>query len=77
MRGAVSGTTQRTMGFTALEDRSMVNADTHGYIRYDGRPVGNDPDETWKALTGNRTGTVDIAGYMGWLKANGYRFPDR
>ena len=77
VRGAVSGTTQRTMSFTALEDRSMVNADTHGYIRYDGRPVGNDPDETWKALTGNRTGTVDIAGYMGWLKANGYRFPDR
>lgn len=77
VRGAVSGTTQRTMGFTALEDRSMVNADTHGYIRYDGRPVGNDPDETWKALTGNRTGTVDIAGYMGWLKANGYGFPDR
>lgn len=79
VRGAVSGATQRSMGFTALgpEDRSMVNADTHNYITYFDRPVGNDPDETWNALTDNRTGTVDIAGYMGWLKDNGYRFPDR
>ena len=77
VRGAVSGATQRTMGFTALEDRSMVNADTHNYITYFERPVGNDPDKTWNALTDNRTGTVDIAGYMGWLKDNGYRFPNR
>jgi len=79
VRSAVSGATQRSMGFTALgpEDRSMVNADTHNYITYFERPVGNDPGETWNALTDNRTGTVDIAGYMGWLKENGYRIPDR
>jgi hypothetical protein len=78
VRGAVSGTTQRSMGFTAFgpRDRSMVNADTHGYIHYVDRPVANDPDMTWSALTGNRTGTVNIAGYMDWLKDNGYDFPD-
>lgn len=79
VRGAVSGATQRTMGFTAFgpRDRSMVNADTHNYITYFDRPVGNDPDKTWNALTGNQTGTVNIANYMDWLKRNGYGFPDR
>jgi hypothetical protein len=76
VRGAVSGTTQRTMDFTDFgpEDKSMINADTHAYITYDSRPVNNSPDETWNALRGNRTGTVDITGYMGWLKDNGYTF---
>lgn len=55
----------------------MINADTHGYIGYFDRPVGNDPDETWSALTGNQTGRVDIAGYMDWLEQNGYTLPDR
>lgn len=77
VRGAVSGTTQRTMGFTELgpENKSMVNAETHDYIGYLIRPVGNDPDKTWNALTGNQTGRVNIAGYMDWLKDNGYTFP--
>ena len=77
VRGAVSGTTQRTMGFTELgpENKSMVNAETHDYIGYLIRPVGNDPDKTWNALTGNQTGRVNIAGYMDWLMDNGYTFP--
>ncbi len=79
VRGAASGTTQRTMGFTAFgaADQSMTNADTHQYISYFDRPVSNDPDDTWNVLTGNQTGTVDIAGYMAWLKANGYSFIDQ
>jgi len=74
VRGAVIGTTQRTMGFTDFspEDRSMINADTHAYITYENRPVSNNPDDTWNSLTGNQTGSVDIVGYMDWLKKNGY-----
>ncbi|MDX9887075.1 RHS repeat-associated core domain-containing protein [Thauera sp.] len=79
VRGAVSGTTQRTMNFTAFgpKDRSMTNAETHEYISYFNRSVSNNADDTWKDLKGNQTGTVDIAGYMDWLKANGYAFTDR
>ena len=79
VRGAVSGTTQRTMGFTELgpENKSMLNAVTHSYISYFDRPVSNNPNDTWNALTGNQTGKVDIAGYMDWLQRNGYTFPNR
>jgi RHS repeat-associated protein len=79
VRGAASGTTQRTMGFTAFgpKDQSMTNADTHEHISYFDRPVSNDADDTWNGLKGNQTGTVDIAGYMVWLKANGYAFTDQ
>ena len=79
VRGAASGTTQRTMGFTAFgpNDQSMTSTDTHEYISYFDRAVSNNPDDTWKGLKGNQTGTVDIAGYMKWLKANGYAFTDR
>ena len=75
----MSGTTQRTMGFTELgpENKSMVNAVTHSYISYFDRPVSNNPNDTWNALTGNQTGKVDIAGYMDWLQRNGYTFPNR
>ncbi|GAB1424928.1 hypothetical protein MASR2M16_21620 [Thauera terpenica] len=75
VRGAVSGTTQRTMDFTDFgpEDKSMVNADTHAYITYKNRPLSNNPGHTWNALRGNQTGTVDIVGYMEWLKDNRLR----
>ena len=76
VRGAMSGTTQRTMDFTAFapDNRSMVNSQTHAYITYFNRPVSSNPNDTWETLRGNQTGTVNIVGYMEWLKDNGYAF---
>jgi RHS repeat-associated protein len=81
--GAVSGTTQRTMGFGPAEaggNRSLTNADTHGFISYWER----DPLLTGEARTTNsiidivnlrnRTGSVDMQGYMSWLRQHGYVF---
>jgi hypothetical protein len=80
VHGAASGTTQRTMGFGAAlpgGDRSMVNADTHAFIHYADRPTGATLDPAalpaW-IRDGNRTGTVDIAGYVSWLRGHGYAF---
>lgn len=74
VRGAVSGTTQRDMGFTAFgpDDRSLTTGETHGFIAYTERPVTGSPDDTWNALTGNQTGRVDISKYMEWLCEHGY-----
>jgi RHS repeat-associated protein len=71
--GAVSGNSARTMGFN---NNSMTNADTHRYINYTRRDVnqlgtGSALDPTTLA---NRTGTVEIAGYLAWLRAHGYCF---
>ncbi|CAH1747316.1 conserved exported protein of unknown function [Thauera humireducens] len=74
VRGAVGGTTQRDMGFTDFgpDDRSLTTGETHDFIAYTERPVTGNPSDTWNALTGNRTGLVDIAAYMGWLCQHGY-----
>ncbi|RYF01827.1 MAG: hypothetical protein EOO32_02345 [Comamonadaceae bacterium] len=78
VRGAVSGSSQRTMGFG---NNSMTNADTLNgkFITYTPR----DPtlwgtaggSATPKTLV-NRTGTVDMDKYIAWLKdpAHGYAF---
>ena len=52
----------------------MVNSQTHAYITYFNRPVSSNPNDTWETLRGNQTGTVNIVGYMEWLKDNGYAF---
>ena len=74
MRGAVSGSTQREMGFTdfAPNDRSLTSAQTHTYIDYANRSTTGDPKDTWNSLTLNQTGTVNIQGHMTWLCNNGY-----
>ena len=74
VRGAVSGSTQREMGFTdfAPNDRSLTSAQTHDYIDYANRPTTGDPKDTWNSLTLNQTGTVNIQGHMTWLCNNGY-----
>ena len=82
VNGAASGTTQRTMQFgppLAGGDRSMVNADTHTFINYNARdPVTgrrvNTNDLPEIAALRNRTGTVDMAAYMSWLRGHGYVF---
>jgi hypothetical protein len=83
VQGAPSGTTQRNMGFGPAEaggNRSMTNADTHRFITYNPRPTNilEDRRNTYSipaiANSGNRTGTVDMQGYMSWLRSNGYVF---
>lgn len=78
VRGAPSGTTQQNMGFTDFgsTDRSLTTAGTHDFIAYTERPVTGNPDDTWNALTGNRTGQVDISKYMEWLCGHDYFDPD-
>lgn len=68
VRGAVSGATQRTMGFN---NNSMTSADTHPFITYNPRTVGS-----YAGMTSNITGTVDMVGYMAWLRGAGYCFAD-
>lgn len=77
VRGAASGTTQRTMGFGTPEsgrNRSLTNGETHGLISYQGRANTGNPNETWASLTSNQTGRVDMQGYMSWLRQHGYAF---
>ena len=54
----------------------MTNSDTHQFISYRARDVNQlgtgsamDP-----STMGNNTGTVDMAGYLNWLRQNGYVF---
>jgi RHS repeat-associated protein len=80
VRGAVSGRTQRTMGFGAAEaggNRSMINRDTHQFIAYKPRDVNqlNEGTALDPSTMANRTGTVDMAGYLNWLRQHGYVFP--
>lgn len=70
VRGAVNGNSARTMRFN---NNSMINAETHRFINYTARRLGSNPADL-AAVTGNRTGTVDINGYMNWLRQNGYCF---
>lgn len=61
-------------------NRSMLNADTHQFITYTPRPANieedrratNDIDAVRNLY--NRTGTVNIQGYMSWLRNHGYVF---
>jgi RHS repeat-associated protein len=71
VRGAMRGATQRAMGFN---NNSLTNAQTHEFIDYANRPITVDPIDTWNSLTGNQTGRVRMAGYMEWLRRNGYCF---
>lgn len=78
VRGAVSGSTQREMGFTDFgpDNKSLTTAGTHEFIDYTQgntqRLDANKPNDGWEKLTGNQTGQVDIKEYMKWLCANGY-----
>ena len=73
VRGATSGGSQRSMGF---DNGGMVHADTLSYITWLPREVEQlgkgtalDPRKL-----GNVTGTVDMQGYLEWLRdpSNGY-----
>ncbi|MFZ5530238.1 MAG: RHS repeat-associated core domain-containing protein, partial [Pseudomonadota bacterium] len=72
VRGTAGGRTQRAMQFG---NNSMINADTHQFISYAARdvnaPVGSPLNP--RSL-GERTGTVDITGYLRWLREHGYGF---
>ena len=88
VNGAVSGTTQRTMGFGS--SNSMTYADTGLFITYQDRSTllrytdaeidrPNVPSGTpgvnanmVDQLKADVTGTVNIDGYVAWLKLNGY-----
>ena len=80
VNGAVSGNTQRGMGFGAAQaggNRSMTNADTHRLISYYERDPSPQPRQNTNDITDivnlrNRTGTVDMPAYLGWLRQNGY-----
>jgi len=73
VKGAASGSTQRTMGFG---NESMRYSDTQAYIGYTPRDINQrdrgsalDP-----RLLGNKTGTVDMEGYLDWLRQHNYCF---
>lgn len=85
VQGAVSGQRQRDMGFTDLgaNNRSMTHADTMRFITYLPRDLEGQRNnaQAWETrgpqqVNGgtNQTGHVDIAGYMQWLRQNGYCF---
>jgi RHS repeat-associated protein len=68
-------TTQRQMQFTfgngVSDNRSMVNADTHQFIRYTARDPNN--VNTIRPLR-QSTGTVNMQEYLSWLRNHGYVF---
>ena len=85
-----TGVRQRNMRLGTPEpggNRSMTNADTHQFIRYFDRNTRGvlNPDNLPNEIYGgerlgagkdmNRTGTVDMAGYLNWLRQHGYVFP--
>lgn len=83
VNGAVSGNTQRTMGFgppDAQGNRSMVNADTQSFITFTPRPPDINTDtrtsEDIAAIKQleHKTGTVNMQDYMAWLNQHGYKF---
>ena len=63
-------TTQRNMRFGA---GSMTNADTHRYIRYLARDANAAPGSALDPQRlGQITASVDIAGYVRWLREHRY-----
>jgi hypothetical protein len=53
----------------------MINRGTHQFIAYTPRDNNpNTPAQSPQQLV-NRTGTVDMAGYLNWLRQHGYVFP--
>ena len=69
VHGAVGGKTQRTMKF---DNGSMTNADTHQFITYIPRDVNAPAGSQDPRNLGEQTGTVDIEGYLRWLREHGY-----
>jgi hypothetical protein len=55
----------------------MINRDTHQFIAYKPRDVNqlNEGTALDPSTMANRTGTVDMAGYLNWLRQHGYVFP--
>jgi hypothetical protein len=80
--GGLGGGTQRTQTFGPAApggNRSMVNANTHEFISYwerDPQLAGQAPTNEIVDIVNlrNRTGSVDMQGYMNWLRKNGYVF---
>jgi len=59
------------MGFG---NNSMRYTDTQSYIRYTPRDVNvlNTGSTLDPNILGSRTGTVDMQGYLNWLRQHGY-----
>ena len=83
VNGGQGGGRQRTQTFGAAEaggNRSLTNAETHGFINYTARPadIATDTRRTQdiQAVVDlrNRTGTVNIQAYTSWLRQHGYAF---
>jgi RHS repeat-associated protein len=68
VRGAVTGNTQRTMGF---DNNSLTTAGTYEFITYNPRTVGS-----YTGVNSTITGTVDMRRYLQWLRDHGYCFAD-
>jgi hypothetical protein len=66
VRGGAGGT-QRQMTGTG-----MTHADTGQFIRYDPPGMNADGSVTREPGLNDRTGTVDMARYLQWLRDNGY-----
>lgn len=86
VHGGLGGGTQRTQTIGPTEaggNRSMTNADTHTYITYTPRPDNIQTDtrssNDIEAIVNlrNRTGTVDMQGYVSWLREHGYTFAEQ
>ncbi len=74
VKGATAGNAQRTMQF---DSGSMTNADTHQFISYLPRDIDAPLDSPLNPKNmGEITATVDIAGYLQWLREHGYTLPD-
>jgi RHS repeat-associated protein len=83
VNGAVSGSKQRTMDFgSGSESNSMVYANTSDFITYQERSTlvryttkdvdAGIPRGFVDQIKTAVTGTVDVGGYVAWLKLNGY-----
>jgi len=71
VKGTVSGNRQREMGFSG---NSMTHEDTYNYITWtprDAEQTGKDTPLDPRKL-GSITGTVDMEGYLKWLREHGY-----
>lgn len=68
----------QTFSPAGASNGSLTNADTHQFINYTPRDTAGDTRRTTDIpqITNlhNRTGTVDMAAYMNWLRRHGYTF---
>ena len=76
VNGAVSGSTQRTMGFGTGSGMTYANTQdpANQFITYQDRStLARYPDGTFKdKINTDITGTVNMDSYVAWLKLNGY-----